>query len=318
MQRALWTSQRLHPDAPVQNMALLTHLDGPVDPERLAASFELVIAASDVLRTRIVADDGSPRVHLDAEAQPRTILELPRAEAETWARARASTPIDVGVRPYDSAILVHEDATVSWYLALHHTITDATSSSLVFDATAAVYHGERIEIGSYYRWARLQAEPDGTDAGGAATAEPAARWAAQAIRHWRDRRPAGAIDRLYRPVRRARPEATRLDVSLDESLAALAGERLQSDYRLLSPDLGWSALLMTATAAYLSALSGSAELTIGLPVHNRSDEETRDLIGPVMEVFPVDISVEAGMTFRELHTHVGKAIMATLANAAPG
>ena len=38
----------------------------------------------------------------------------------------------------------HGDGTVSWYLALHHTITDATSSSLVFEATAAAYRESRV------------------------------------------------------------------------------------------------------------------------------------------------------------------------------
>ena len=35
MQRSLWTSQRRNPTAPLQNMALVSHLDGPVDLDRL-------------------------------------------------------------------------------------------------------------------------------------------------------------------------------------------------------------------------------------------------------------------------------------------
>ena len=32
MQRSLWMSQRRHPDAPLQNMVHLSHIDGAIDP----------------------------------------------------------------------------------------------------------------------------------------------------------------------------------------------------------------------------------------------------------------------------------------------
>ena len=156
MQRPLWMSQRSHPNAPMQNMALLTHIEGAVDPRRLASAFVQVVEASDVLRTRITEQDGLPLVTLDAEPQDVVIIDLDRGHAESWAAERVKKPLDMSVRGWDSALLVHPDGTLSWYLNLHHTITDATASSLVFDATAAAYYGTEPQLERYYSWAREQ------------------------------------------------------------------------------------------------------------------------------------------------------------------
>ncbi len=311
MQRPLWTSQRRHPAAPVQNMALLTHIDGPVDVERLQSAFDVVRARSDALRTRIVTEDGTAVVRLDAEPQPAVVVPMPVEEARRWAERRVATPLDLTVRGYDSAILPHPDGTASWYLDLHHAITDATASALVFDACAEVYHGGRFEPSSYYRWASDLDQPG-------EPRSPRARRARRAAAHWRDRPPAPGIDRLYRPLRTPGAAATRLDVDLDPTVRGVLVERLADDFRLVSDDLSWTAALMTATAALLWSVGGADHVTIGLPVHNRGDAEARDVIGPVMEVFPVDVVIEADQTYRQLHRTVTRAIMTTLSNAAPG
>ena len=164
MQRALWMSQRMHPESPVQNMALLVHIDGAIDTGKLATAYDRVIDEVDVLRTRIAEHQGTPTVRLDAERQQEIVISISRDDAEQWATERVATPIDISVRGYDSVILQHEDNTVSWYLAFHHTITDAVSMANVFAATAAAYHREPIEAGSYYTWAQQFSRPAaGTD-----------------------------------------------------------------------------------------------------------------------------------------------------------
>ena len=143
-QRALWSSQLRHPDSPLQNMALVTHIDGPVDADRLSRAFRQVVAASDTLRLTIGREVGiAPDPPADSD-----IVELERTEVPSWARDRVSSPIDVSVCVYDSVILPHPDGTVSWYLALHHVATDATSSALVFEATAAAYDGRPFDLGT--------------------------------------------------------------------------------------------------------------------------------------------------------------------------
>jgi hypothetical protein len=126
-----------------------------------------------------------------------------------WSAHRAATPIDAGACGYDSVILRHEDGTVSWYLALHHVLTDATSSQLLFAATAAAYAGTAPSFERYYDWAEdLQRD--------------ASARAVQAERHWSARRAAPRVARLYRPVRTPTPRSTRVQVPFDDALRSRA------------------------------------------------------------------------------------------------
>ncbi|MFN6120812.1 MAG: condensation domain-containing protein, partial [Actinomycetes bacterium] len=309
MQRALWMSQRRHPDAPVQNMALLSHLDTtggePIDAERLADAFAEVVRASDALRTTIVEEQGTALVQLLTDPPRTSIVEVARADAEAWATERAHRPIDTTVCSYDSVVLVHEDATVSWYLALHHTITDATSSAMVFAATATAYAGGEVQLDSYYDWASRLGRATG------ARAERAARF-------WRERPAAPGVGRLYRTVRTPTPTATRVPLPVDDELFAAARARLAGDYTMVSDDLAWTTLLVTVAAVHLHRVARVDTFAIGVPVHNRSDARSRALIGPLMEVVPVDVTVEPGDTFRSLHRRIGRSLMQTLRHAVAG
>ena len=305
MQRPLWASHRRHPEAPVQNMALLSWIDGPVDPHRLADAFRSVVEASDALRTRIVESGAAVRAELITDVPPTEIVSLARADASAWADARARRPIDITQFGFDSAILCHEDGTVSWYLALHHTITDATSSALVFAATAAAYFGADPQLESYYGWTADLAQRGGL------------RFE-RAVTHWKERAAAPGVGRLYRPVRTPSPRSQRRPLTLTGPLLESARQRLESDYRMLSDDLGWSALLLTVAAVHMHRVARVDRFSLGLPVHNRSDAGARALVGPVMEVFPVDVAIEPADSFRSLHQRIARSLLRTLRHAVAG
>ncbi|MDH4280269.1 MAG: condensation domain-containing protein, partial [Acidimicrobiia bacterium] len=327
MQRSLWTSQRLNDRQPIQNMALVSRIDGPVDAERLARSFASVVAAHDILRTTIRRGPDGDRVELftvDPAADWSELTEsmaLPVEQVDALVAERCRMPLDMSRRGFDSLVMTHPDGTCSWYLNMHHVITDATSSALVFTATADVYFIDghpsvaTDEAGtSYYEWAAgeftLGAEPT--------------RSRQRAVRHWSDRTPAVELDRLYRPADRpsvagdGAGAATRLPVPVDDDLLARITERLDGDYKLLSPDLSWTVLLMTALAVQLHRTSGADRFAIGMPVHHRGRPDTRELIGLTMELFPVDIVIEGGDTFADLHARVGRAVIDTMRHAVPG
>ena len=301
MQRPLWMSQRRHPGSPLLNMVKLSHFDGAVDVDALMTAFAAVVARSDALSSRVVDDGSGPTVLPLTDPAHTDVIEVARRDALAWAHRRLSVPIDVAVRPYDSVVLTHEDGTVSWYLGLHHLVTDAASSALVFAATAAEYHGDEFEVGSYREWVSAAVADDGPRA-------------TRARAHWAERTEAERLGRLYQPVRSPLPESRRRSVDLPSAV----GEALQADYRLMTDDLSWTALLATATATLVQKVTGAREFSIGLPVHNRSGADAKQVIGTVMEVFPVDVVVAPDDTFRSLHKRVGKAVMTTMRHAAPG
>ena len=89
-QRALWSSQRRHPGAALQNMALLTHIEGSIDPDRLGAAFRTVVEASSTLRLTIAAGSDVGRVVADAPSATE-VIDLERVDAGRWAAERVAS-----------------------------------------------------------------------------------------------------------------------------------------------------------------------------------------------------------------------------------
>jgi hypothetical protein len=306
-QLALWTSQRLHPDVPLLDMAHVVELRGAVDAERFVEAFAAVVRAGDALRT--VFDDlsGTPRATVLPEAPRRTeLVHLPRADLDGWVAARLARPLDVARCCYDSVLLRHGDDDWSWWLDLHHLVTDALSSALIHRATADAYHGRPVEIGSAASWrARLddlRATP---------------RWQA-AAEHWRSAERNPTRTPLYLPEGERTTAAERVPVPLGAARIAAIEELARTRFRALSRDAALFGLTATLVVAYLHRLGDTDEVTLGVPVHLRDDPATRRVVGLCMELFPLSVTVEPGETFATLHAKVQRGLMAVLRHAQPG
>ena len=305
-QRRILASQRRAPGSPLQNMALLSHLDGPIDPARFTAAFARTVALHESLRTRIDADAAEPIAVVTDDDAITDVITLDRSAVVAWAADRVATPIDVGRRSYDSVLVTHLDGTASWYLAIHHVVTDATSSARIFRATAAAYAGDDPQQpDSFRQWART------IHRGGDARRTAASQW-------WAGRSFPEPLGRLYRPVNRPDPASIRRPVPMPSELTAGVDRALAGPFRLLSSDLSWTALLVTVTAAALARIGDADEVTIGVPVHNRSSVATRGLVGLVMEVFPLRVEVRPEDSFASLHRRVAKDLLTMLGHALPG
>ncbi len=298
-QRALWVSQRRNVDAPLQNMAQVCRL-GIVDVDRLIASFEQVVHANDILRTRYVEVNSVPSVRIVADITPTEVIDLDPVLTSEWAAERATQAIDLSQAVYDSVVVRHPDSTVSWFLNLHHLVTDATSTALIVAAAAAAYDGIAPTASSFLDWSDDVAK-----------AEPGPRVVA-ARSHWASRTAATPLPGFYQPVRLPVAASTRHPVSVELSFFDAARTRLGAEYRMLSDDLGWTALLLTVTAAHLHRITGAETFAIGVPIHNRSSAGSTELIGPVMEVYPVDVIVEADDTFATLHRRLSRSLLTTI------
>lgn len=278
-----------------------------IDPDRFIAAVDAAVQAHEGLRTTFVEIGGVPHPTLKAEPPRRTeVLSLSPNDVDGWLNDRLTTPIDVAESPYDS-VLIEADGSWTWLMNIHHLVTDATSSAIVFQSVADAYHGRPVGGSSFFAH---QSEVAGRKQ------EP--RWL-QASDHWADwaskagepRRPS-----LYRPAHRAETASTRAGVDLDDSQRARLRELLDGELKMLSPDLALAAFLATMTATYRYRLTGVAHTTIGTPIHNR-DKSSLGVVGPLIELFPMDVVASPDDTFRTLHKKVTKALFAVLGRAQP-
>ena len=182
LQERVWTSQRLSADAPLANMAKAHRIRGGLDPAMMVAAVDHVVRSCDSLRTIVSGRlQGDLRAVVLHEPPASTqIVDVPAGEVDTWCADRISTPIDATVSPYDSVLLRHAEDDWTWWIDLHHVVTDAWASMLLFDAVSNTYEalvdgGDLPEFPSFYdhaeqvaaRHAEAGVEPtDTTPSGG--------------------------------------------------------------------------------------------------------------------------------------------------------
>ncbi len=299
LQRQVWASQLRYPGAALQNMATLTHLDGAIDPQRFTDAFAAVVQASDVLRSRV-----GPVLTIHKTPPATTlVIKIARKDAATWADQRNRTPLNMARAGYDSVLLMHGDGTASWYLGLHHMVTDATSSALVFDATAKAYAGKPVQQHCFYD--RLPA-----------TNAPHDHAGKRAAAHWKARQPATPLGDIYLTSTRKGPASQQADILVNSDMPALLSACLSGPYQMLSEGLARTSIMVTASALFLHRLTGKHAFSIGLPVHLRGND-TASLIGPLMEMFPVDITIKPEDTHLTLFQRTSESVLLTVMNAAP-
>ena len=234
VQRRLIASQVRSGAAPVQNMAILTHFDGPIDAARLGEAFGAVVASSDVLRTVVEVHDLTLAAVTPFRDSGTTVLQMSREATRTWAADRSRAPLDLTQSSYDSVVIEHDDDTTSWFLNVHHLATDARSFARMIKATAEAYAGDEIHLPSYYEWF-----------------ETAAANNASATAFWAEREPAPRLARLYGLRSGADVESRRVPITFTEASGARVQQRLGSDYRAISNELGATGLLLTLSLIHI-------------------------------------------------------------------
>ncbi len=286
LQTEVWSSQRLYPHAPLANMATAHRISGSIDPDRFVDAFDRVVRTCDVLRTVIgESPDEASRTRGSVLASPpqrTTVIDLDPTDLDSWMAERIGRPLDVRVCCYDSVLLRHGDDDWTWWLDLHHLVTDATSQTLVHRLTSLAYDGEDIERSSYADFADEQAARlvAGTATSTAVAAEPPLQ--------------------PFGPRRSTTTSSTRRPVHVHSADPATLPAVVAEAYPSISPDLSLAALFAAALACTMQRLDGRSEFRIGLPVGNRSDRRRRDLVGPLMELHPVAVAIQPDDTFDSL------------------
>ena len=297
VQRQIWASQRLAPDSPLANMGKVHRISGVVDPERFVRAVDAVVRSSDALRTVIVDRPGrEPRARVLYEPPQTTeVIELPEAGLDAWCADRIARPVDARACSYDSVLLRHGDESWTWWLDLHHVVTDGWASSLVFDAVRNAYtgvgpdatgdggaDGEMGGEGSSSFYDYVASETPSGEAAGAA-------WTA----------PEGVPIAPYGPRGPRTSSVGRHELPGAASLLAP-----HPAYRAFGPSMAALGLLAVATAVTLSRLDGRRTVTLGVPLHRRAGQVAPNLIGPLMAVYPMAVDVDLDETFGDAYKRV--------------
>ncbi|MFF9719331.1 condensation domain-containing protein [Streptomyces sp. NPDC014603] len=304
-QRRMWLLQQLDARSGAYNVSTAYTLDGPVDAELLRRALDSLAARHDVLRTRLVLEDGTlvQRVEPDGgwEFEARDAV-TPGLDADALLREHAARPFDLARPGAARALLLTGSGRSHLQLVLHHAICDEWSMNLLLEELTRDYatlraggtppgRGDRLQFADWAAWEHgLDATP--------ARAEDA--------RHWREAL-AGAPTTLDLPT--DRPYGAQQDYAgawLPVRVEAGTTARMRESARAHGGTL--YAWLMTAYAAWLARLTQSEDFLVGAPVAGRHRAEAESLLGCFINTLPIRIDASGDPTFAELFARVRDAL----------
>ena len=268
-QRRLWFLSQLEPDSAAYLIPACLDLRGPVDLDRLHRAWDSVVMRHEVLRTRIVAQDGEPVPVVDAApADSWRVLDAAGTGDERLGRitdAAVDRPIDLAsAQPWRVTVVRTGPLTHRLLIVLHHVAADGWSVSLLLRDLERAYRGEAIAGDlQFLDFTHFRAGPEGREGG--------------SLQHWTGHL-AGAPRLLELPTDRPRPAtADPAGHTVHVPLSPTATDALRS----LSAATGATAYMVLRAALHvvLGRWTHTDDIVVGTPVAGRSRPEFEDLIG---------------------------------------
>ncbi|WP_143847095.1 non-ribosomal peptide synthetase, partial [Nocardiopsis sp. JB363] len=306
-QAGVWYARLAAPDSPVFNVGQYTDIPTDLDTDRFAEAVRVLVAESDALRLRVVADgDGVAQVVQDGASSEPDVLDLRGDDGEegaverarAWMRADRERPIDPTSEPlHRYALLRVGDRRWFWAQRYHHLAVDAYAITMMARRVADVYtrlgRGEDVPASRFGRLADLVADEHAYETSERHTTDRA---------YWVDRlaeRPELALLSAAPPAPHASFLRTRADVA---SGTAEALDALSAEYGAT-----WADAVVGAFAAYTHRLTGADDLLLGSPTMGRVGTVGLRTPAMVVNVLPLRLRVGSAHTVADVLVHTAAA-----------
>ncbi|WP_342374022.1 non-ribosomal peptide synthase/polyketide synthase [Myxococcus stipitatus] len=316
-QHRLLFLNKLEPDSPLYNMAVVLRLEGALDASALEKSFNELIRRHEGLRATFHEEQGSMVQHITPELTlPLPVVDLSgvsptelEAEVERLSLEEAKRPFDLARAPLMRVTLLRlAERSHVLLLTMHHIISDGWSMSILVREVATGYQALStgqpsplsdlpVQYADYAAWQRQWLEGE----------------VLQGQLGWWRQQLDGIPQLLQLPTDKPRP--TSRTVRGENYRFSLSPE-LVTAMKTLSQREGVT-LYMTLMAAFdvlLSRYSGQTDIVVGTDIANRTHAETEGLIGFFINQLVMRTRLDGDPTFRELLARVREASLGAYAH----
>jgi amino acid adenylation domain-containing protein len=305
-QEALWFVERTAPGSPAYALAMCISLRPKIDPDRLDAAFQAVVARHDSLRLSFPADASGP---VPALLEPGA-FRLSVHDAILWDEHRLRAALDneanrlfeLAEGPLVRLHLYRRTDCDILLLHVHHIVADAASIAISVEQMLEVYFA--LDAALPVRWSRPMLQVADFVAWQQAMVESAAGNAHRT--YWREQL-ADAPVSLALPVDLARPTAQRGPgaAHILEIPQAL-GSKLKAFARSQTTTL--FAVLLSAFNVLLHRLTGEEDIVVGTPTLGRLRPEFRDAVGYFVNPVAIRTRFDGIETFTALLQRVAATV----------
>ncbi len=318
-QQRIWFFERLQPGTGAYHVYGYYRLHGFLNVPALHSAFDKVVQRHAALRTSFTEMEGDPKQIFTASATLRIndvdLRALPAIEREAALQKIIDTetekPFDLSCAPLLRVGLIRIDQNEHVLLVImHHIISDAWSTSVLFRDLAEYYQGfvdgkvfaDDIDLSVQFPDAVLwQNEPKQQDR------------IKQQLQFWREAL-SGASGLLDLPT--DYPRSSTITARGGRQLLQLP-QALVSDITALARQEG-ATLFMALLAAFqilLARYSGQEDIIVGSPVANRATAEFEPLIGLLVNTLALRGDLSGDPSFRQLLARTRSHCLEALDNA---
>ncbi len=297
-QRLIWVENNLHRDVPLNTVTTLFEISGDINVEAFCDAFARVVQRHDALRMVLESGGAVLKVrHFKSSERCIDFVDLSSQDVnqvsyDCWLKNRLRRPLSAGQRLFDAALIKREEHFFTFLLNRHHINSDNASSIILHKELEAHYlniisEGVQIDrpvlsrAASYEQYLRRAAAYEFTESARASEAFWTRRLASKPppLQFY-------GADPAVRSALYARVSRT-LSIELSRNIQALG--------RATSPSIVFTASLL----AFLRRVTGSEDICIGVPLHNRA-KDSEDVVGLIMEICPNRIQIGLSDTLEDL------------------
>ena len=313
-QFSIWMGQKLNPESPLYNMAHVFNIYTSINIEAFKEAFNQLIEHSDALRTVFYDENGEPyqKVHssFSYDLEFLDFSNKKKSELQDFLKSRSKNRFNLGECVFDSILIQVNDNHFVWFLNIHHIVTDATSSTILFNLMSDLYkNNETItsvpQFQSYVNYELEQRSAENK----------------KIVReYWKEKINGLKVPELYgRKNNNQNTKANRILIPLGK----VRSEKLKEiaklpEIRSWTQDLTLFNIFSSILFVYIYRVSGQNKLAIGAPSHNRPSKIFKETPGLFIEFFPLVEKVEANDTFFEVLQRVKIETNNYLRHAQPG
>ncbi|OBU85449.1 hypothetical protein MY55_16720 [Chromobacterium subtsugae] len=314
-QTGMWFIHQLAPANTAYVLSGAIRIDGPLQPELLRRTLDILLQRHEILRSRFDQIDGEPRQF----AQPAAPLALPLEDLsqldedarQRMLRARleaeARTPFDLTQAPLLRArlfALAPQSHALS--LSLHHIVADGWSIGILWRELAQIYAA--LAAG---RAPDLPAAPSYADYARAEAARLRDEQSQDDLAYWRQA--LADVPALELPLDHARPPQTD-NAAAEYRFTLPAALRAQMDKLAQQAGASRFMVMLAAFQMLLARWSGQRDFAVGVPVSGRDGLDVHDTVGCFVNTLALRADLSGDCGFLSLLERVKASSLAAFAH----
>lgn len=309
-QKAIWYSEKLHPNTSIGNVSATLRLKGEIDYSLLERAINLFIEKNDGMRLRIIEEDGEPKQYISdftyhkLELNDFSQSEDPLQELYKYDERVSKIPFKLIKSDlfYYSLVKV-SDNDGGIYVKTHHLISDAWTMSIMVNQVVENYislkngiNAEQEEKPSYKEYILAEEEYKKSE------------------RFIKDRE-------YWHNKFETLPEPTILKNHTSKAIGTdarrktlLVPKKLTDKMRQYCTENRTSVftLFLAALSMYINRITAKEDLVLGTITLNRSNARERETVGIFANMIPIRIGIDDNISFKTLIETVSKESMSLL------